>query len=59
MKSKELHRRFVKAGWTFDHAEGSHYFYTKDGEMTEPIPYHGAKEMGTGLANKLIRKYGV
>lgn len=59
MKSKELHRRFIKAGWTFVYAEGSHYFYTKDGEMTEPIPYHGAKEMGKGIANKLIRKYNV
>jgi predicted RNA binding protein YcfA (HicA-like mRNA interferase family) len=59
MKSSELHRRFIKAGYKFDHAEGSHYFYIKDGVMTEPIPYHGAKEMGTGIANKLIRKYGI
>lgn len=59
MKSKELHRRFIKAGWVFDHAEGSHYYYVKNGVMTEPIPYHGAKEMGTGIANKIIRKYGV
>ena len=59
MKYSELHRRFVKAGWTFDHAEGSHYFYTKDGIMTEPIPYHGSHEIGKGLANKLIRKYNV
>jgi len=59
MKSTELHRRFIKAGYKFDHAEGSHYFYIKDGVMTEPIPYHGAKEMGTGIANKLIRKYGI
>lgn len=59
MKSSELHRRFIKAGYQFDHAEGSHYFYIKDGVMTEPIPYHGAKEMGTGIANKLIRKYGI
>ena len=53
MKYSELHRRFVKAGWTFDHAEGSHYFYTKNGVMTEPIPYHGSHEIGKGLANKL------
>lgn len=59
MKSKELHRRFVRAGYIFDHAEESHYFYTKDGVMTEPIPYHGAKEMYQPLADKLIRKYGV
>lgn len=59
MKSSELHRRFLKAGYKFHHAEGSHYFYMKDGELTEPIPYHGAKELGKGIANKLIRKYGV
>ena len=59
MKYSELHRRFVKAGWTFDHAEGSHYFYIKNGIMTEPIPYHGSHEIGKGLATKLIRKYNV
>jgi mRNA interferase HicA len=60
MKSTELHRMFIKKGWKFDHAEGSHYFYkNKKGEMTEPVPYHGAKEMGKGIANKLIKKYGL
>lgn len=60
MKSKELHRLFIHAGYKYSHAEGSHYFYQdKEGNLTEPIPYHGAKEMGTGLANKLIRKYGL
>ena len=59
MKYSELHRRFVKAGWIFDHAEGSHYFYVKDGIMSEPIPYHGSHEVGKGLANKLIRMYNV
>lgn len=49
----------IKAGWKFDHARGSHYFYVKDGKLTEPVPYHGSKEIGTGLAKKLIRKYGL
>lgn len=59
MKSKELHNKFIKAGWKYDHAEGSHYFYIKDGILSEPIPYHGAKEIGKGLALKLIKKYGL
>ncbi|MBP5422192.1 MAG: type II toxin-antitoxin system HicA family toxin [Paludibacteraceae bacterium] len=59
MKYSELHRRFVRAGWIFDHAAGSHYFYVKDGVTSEPIPYHGSNEIGKGLANKLIRKYNV
>ena len=59
MKYSEIHRRFIKAGWVFDHAEGSHYFYIKDGKFSEPIPYHGAKEMPKGMANKLIKQYGI
>ena len=59
VKYTELHNRFKKAGWKFDHAEGSHYYYVKDGVMTEAIPYHGAKEIGKGLAIKLIKKYDV
>lgn len=59
MKSRELHRRFIRGGWKYDHAEGSHYFYRKDGVLSEPIPYHGAHEIPTGLANKIIKKYGI
>lgn len=59
MKYSELHRRFKRAGYKFDHAEGSHYFYIKNGVVTEPVPYHGAKEIPQPLANHLIRKYGV
>lgn len=54
-----MHRRFIRVGYKFDHAEGSHYFYIKDGELTEPVPYHGAHELGTWLANKLIKKYKI
>lgn len=59
MKYTEMHRRFVKAGWKFDHAEGSHYFYIRNGVMSEPIPYHGAHEIPNGLAKKLMKKYGI
>ncbi len=59
MKYRELHNKFLSKGWRFHHAAGSHYFYIKDGVLTEPIPYHGAKEIGTGLALRLIRKYGL
>ena len=34
MKYKEFHRKIVAAGWKFDHAEGSHYFYIKDGQLS-------------------------
>lgn len=36
MKYTEFHRRIKAKGWKFDHAEGSHYFYTKDGKLSPP-----------------------
>lgn len=44
MKYTEFHRRIKAKGWKFDHAEGSHYFYTKGGKLSPPVPFHGAKE---------------
>ncbi|MDR1222305.1 MAG: type II toxin-antitoxin system HicA family toxin [Tannerella sp.] len=55
MKYTELHRKIVKNGWTYVYAEGSHYFYEKDGVISPPVPYHGAKEMGKGLEKSIIR----
>lgn len=59
MKYTEFHRKVVKNGWKFVYAEGSHYFYEKDGTMSPPVPYHGAKEMGKGLENSLIKVMGL
>ena len=55
MKFSEIHNRLKKAGWVFDHAEGSHYYYVKDGRMTEPIPH----EMPKYVSSKIIKKYGL
>ena len=56
MKYTEFHRIIKQNGWQFSHAVGSHYFYTKDGKLSQPIPYHGAKEIGIGLKNKIIKE---
>jgi len=55
MKYSEFHRRIVRNGWTFDHASGSHYFYTRDGVLSEPIPFHGSKEMSEPLVKKISK----
>lgn len=39
MKYTEFHRRIKAKGWKFDHAEGSHYFYTKDGKLSPQFPF--------------------
>ena len=53
MKYSEFHRLIIKNGWKFVYATGSHYFYEKDGVLSPPVPYHGAKELGEGLRRKL------
>ena len=55
MKYSEFHRKIIRNGWTFSHAEGSHYFYKKDGKLSQSIPFHGATEMGNGLIRKLTK----
>lgn len=59
MKYSEFHRKIVKNGWKFSHAEGSHYFYLKDGILSEPVPYHGSKEMGESLRKKIAKSMGL
>jgi predicted RNA binding protein YcfA (HicA-like mRNA interferase family) len=55
MKYTECHRKIVKNGWQYSHAEGSHYFYVKNGQLSVGVPYHGAKEMSAGLCKKIIK----
>lgn len=59
MKYSEFHRKIVKNGWKFSHAEGSHYFYIKDEILSEPVPYHGSKEIGESLRKKIAKSMGL
>ncbi|RYZ84514.1 MAG: addiction module toxin, HicA family [Moraxellaceae bacterium] len=55
MKSSELHRKIKQNGWHHIRTDGSHYIYEKNGR-TYPVPYHGAKEVGKGLALKIKKE---
>jgi len=57
MKSSELVRKFRQAGWKEIRQTGSHKIFKNptSGE-TVPVPYHGSKEVPTGLARKLLKK---
>jgi predicted RNA binding protein YcfA (HicA-like mRNA interferase family) len=57
MKSSELVRKFNQAGWTEIRQTGSHkIFKHPTTQETIPVPYHGSKEVGTGLAKKLLKR---
>jgi mRNA interferase HicA len=55
MKSSELHRLIKKNGWLHIRTKGSHYIYEKD-DKTYPAPFHGAKEVGKGIENKVKKE---
>ena len=59
MKYTEFHRRIKAKGWKFEHAEGSHYFYTKGGKLSPPVPFHGAKEIPEPLRRSIARAMGI
>jgi predicted RNA binding protein YcfA (HicA-like mRNA interferase family) len=59
MKYSEFHRKIVKNGWFFDHASGSHYFYIKNGHLSEPVPFHGSKEISENLVKKISKSMGL
>ena len=58
MKSTEFHRLVKKNGWILIRVVGSHYIYGKNGQ-TYPVPFHGAKELGKGLENKMKKEMGI
>lgn len=58
MKSSELHRLILKNGWRSIRQAGSHVIYEKDGK-TVSVPFHGSKEMGSGIARRFIREMGL
>ncbi|MEN9686629.1 MAG: hypothetical protein RLZZ28_2415 [Bacteroidota bacterium] len=57
MKSAELVRCVLKAGWIEIRQSGSHkiFKHPQTGEIIA-VPFHSSKEMGTGLAKKLLKK---
>lgn len=58
MKYSELKRWLTQQGATFAKAKGSHRKVTLNGRTTI-FPDHGAKEIGTGLVQKIKKDLGL
>ena len=61
MNASELRRWLAKQGCTFtNHKGGSGHVTVRLGERTSQLPMHGgAKELGTGLVNKIKKDLGL
>lgn len=60
MKTSELIRLLQRDGWIVVSQAGSHKKYehpTKKGQII--VPDHGAKEVGKGLAFKILKQAGL
>ncbi len=58
MKSSELHRMLKRHGWVAVRQNGSHVLYEKENKLLT-VPYHGAKEIPTGTAVRILRDAGL
>lgn len=58
MKSSEFHRLVQLNGWNEVRQAGSHIIYEKNGKRVA-VPYHGSKEIGKGLVQKLKKEMGL
>ncbi len=60
MNAKQLIKKFGDAGWEFDReGKGSHKIYKHPTKGIISIPYHGSKDIPTGLLNKLLKQAGL
>lgn len=61
MNYNELTKKLKDAGWRLDHQQrGSHEAWRNPKEeKTITIPNHGRKEIGKGLAIKILKEAGI
>jgi predicted RNA binding protein YcfA (HicA-like mRNA interferase family) len=59
MKSKELIKQMMQAGWVLRGAKGSHHIFThpeRGGHISVP---HPKNDLGVGLLHKLMKEAGL
>lgn len=58
MNGKDIINKLKAEGWKLDRINGSHHIMTKDGKAV-PVPVHGNRDVGAGLASTIARQTGV
>ena len=59
MNSAEIIKQLLRSGWVLRGVKGSHHIYThpeRGGHISVP---HPKKDLGVGLANKLLKQAGL
>lgn len=58
MKSEELIRKMLKAGWKHVRTKGSHHIFEKEGEPRSIVVPHPTKDLATGTLRKIVKQLG-
>ncbi|ROP56285.1 putative RNA binding protein YcfA (HicA-like mRNA interferase family) [Enterobacter sp. BIGb0383] len=58
MKSEELIRKILKAGWKHVRTRGSHRIFEKEGEPGSIVVPHPTKDLATGTLRKILKQLG-
>ncbi len=59
MKSADLIRELVKAGWILDRVRGSHHVFRHPSRPGIVVVPHPKKDLGKGLVAKIRKQAGV
>jgi len=59
MRSAELIRELLKAGWTLDRVRGSHHVFTHPSRPGIIVVPHPRKDLGKGLLLKIRKQAGI
>jgi predicted RNA binding protein YcfA (HicA-like mRNA interferase family) len=59
MKSADLIRALVEAGWILDRVRGSHHVYIHPSRPGIVVVPHPRKDLGKGLVSKIRRQAGI
>jgi predicted RNA binding protein YcfA (HicA-like mRNA interferase family) len=59
MKSADLIRELVKAGWTLDRVRGSHHVFIHPSRPGIVVVPHPKKDLGKGLVANIRKQAGI
>ncbi len=55
----DVYRLLEAFGWTLDRKRGSHYYFTKPGERTQPVPTVSGRKVKRYILDQICERLGL
>jgi predicted RNA binding protein YcfA (HicA-like mRNA interferase family) len=59
MTAKQVERKLIENGFTFDQTHGLHRIYVKSGFPPISVPFHGNKDLKSGTLRNILKTAGI